>query len=1105
MSDLHQIVAYFLNFFPKCKLKLLFINLQSFIFAEIKTKKVSTNLKLNKNGKFMRKLIFLFSCFFIVGISAVLAQTSISGKVISADDGESIVGASVLVKGTTQGTITDINGNFTISLPTASSTLVVSYVGMKTVEVQATPNVVIRLVSDAAELDEVVVTALGLTRDKKTVGYGVSSFSGDEIANAKTLNPMAALSGKIAGVDISSASNPGGTQNVAIRGFSSFGNNQPLYVVDGVPITNAQNRSGDNLNSQADFGSGINAINPNDIENISILKGSAASAMYGSRAAQGVVMITTKSGKNTQGKINIDYDGGFTIQQVGRLPAEQTLFGQGWGGDRALDENGNWGARFDGTKRVWGNIVDNSQQWKPYVYLKDRIRDFYDLGVGYNNAISLTGGTELTKFRASISQSHVDGPIPTDDDSYNRYTISTNASHKANRLTVSTSVNFSVERNEASPTGQDNSIYRSLNEIATDISIVDLKDLNNKFNNKDNYFTPYGMNPYYMLSIKEAVQDKYKFFGKLQLDYDIRNDLKLTYRFGGDFESSIANTHLDAIFFAPESPNYGQSNENPGNYSQTRQQRIQTNHELFLNYNGRFGDFSVNAVLGANSNQQSYDGITGEITSIDIPGFYDFTNSLTPAVAYQSSSMYRLYGAYINADIGYRDYAYLTLTARNDRSSTLPMDKNSYFYPSAMFSFIATDYLKEQNISTGPLDFAKLRVSYGRTGKDATQYAVYGKLVASEISNPGYPSVDNLIFPLGGVNAYTVSNTVRNLVLSPELTDEFEIGTDMTFLNNRIGFELSYYNKFTKGLIATLPIDPSTGYTSQVANLGDVRNSGIELLLSLTPIKTQDFTWDISYNFTKNNNIVERLGAPEVYLSGFGGMGIYAVEGKPLGQFKSQKALTVDINGIAHTVVDGSGNPKPTPDEVFLDKDINERFRMGLTNVFTYKDFSLSGTLDFRYGGDIYSYTKSYMHWVGSGPETVYNDRNPFIIPNSVVENGDGTYSENTTPVDPTALENFYSNGGFNYDDFAVIDRSYIKLRNVSFAYSLPSNLCKKLNVGRIRASLTAENILLWTPIENQYIDPEVTTFGSNISAKFGEFGVNPPYQTYVFGLSITF
>jgi hypothetical protein len=460
---------------------------------------------------------------------------------------------------------------------------------------------------------------------------------------------------------------------------------------------------------------------------------------------------------------------------------------------------------------------------------------------------------------------------------------------------------------------------------------------------------------------------------------------------------------------------------------------------------------------------------------------------------------------YLNADLGYRDYLYLTLTGRNDYSSTLPSGKNSYFYPSGMLSFLLTDYLKGKDVDTGILDFAKLRLSYGRTGKDAGLYAVNARLAAAEISNPGYPNVDYLTFPIGGVNAYSVSNTAGNINLKPELTDEFEIGADLNFFKHRLGLELSYYNKMTNGLIATLPIDPTTGYTSQMANLGDVRNQGIELLLNISPIRSKDFQWDISYNFTKNYNKVERLDVPEVFLGGFGGIGIYAVEGEPIGQFKSQKALKVEIDGVEHTVVDGNGNPQPTPNEVYLNKDINEKYRMGLTNTFTYKGLSLSGTFDFRYGGNIYSYTKDYMHWVGSGPETVYNDRNPFIIPNSVVDNLDGTYSENTTPVDPTALHTFYSNGGFDYSDFAVIDRSYLKLRNVSLVYELPKSLVTRLGITRLSASLTASNILLWTPAENQYIDPEITTFGNNIAAKFGEFGTTPPYQTYVFGLNVTF
>ncbi len=1061
-----------------------------------------------------RRLTLFLLCFFISMGLAIAQNKQVAGVIVD-DSGEPVIGASVVAKGTTTGTVTDFNGKFSMSVPNTVNKLIISYLGMQTQEVEAGNNVKVTLITDSKALDEVVVTALGISREKKSLGYATSSFKSSDITDSKVVNPMSALQGKVSGLEVSSSQTPGGTQNVSIRGFNVLNrNSQPLYIVDGVPITNAQNRhqnslnnAVDDLNNQADFGSGINALNPNDIENITVLKGSAASALYGSRAAQGVIMITTKSGKNTNGKILVDYDGSITIQRVGRLPKEQTMFGQGWSGDRALDENGSWGPAFDGEERVWGNVVDNSQKIKPYVYLKDRIRDFYDLGVGFNNALSMTGGTEQTKYHVSLSQNRIDGPIPTDDDSYNRYTIATNGSHKANKTTISTTVNFSYEKNEVAPTGQTNSIYRSLNEIATDISIVDLKDYNDKFNNIDNYFTSYGINPYYTLQMKESVQDKYKFFGKFQLDYDLLKSLKLTYRFGGDYESSTEDTHIDPLEYSEDSPNKvnGASNQTPGYYSQTKIQRLQTNHEFLANYFNRFKDISINAILGANVNEQGYNALLGTINAIDISGFYNLSNSKIPATSEQSSTLYRIIGAYANVDLGFRDYLYLTLTARNDWTSTLPKEQNSYFYPAGMLSFIATDFLKERDIDTGVLDFAKVRLAYGRTGKDASLYGVYRSFDPATVTNPGYPDIDDLKFPLNGVNAWTLSNRIENPNLRPELTDEFEIGAELHFFNHRIGLDFSYYNKYTKDLIDVRPFDPSVGYTNQISNLGDVRNQGVELTLSLTPVKTADFSWDISYNFTKNNNKVEKLDAEEINLGGFGGMGIYAVEGKALGQFKTNIAQKVKIDGTEYTVVDGTGNPTPTPDMEYIDKDINENFRMGLTNTFTYKGISLSGTLDFRYGGYFFCYTKYYMHWVGSGPETAYNDRKPFLVPNSVVKNSDGTYSENTTPINPTAFHTFYSNGGFQYSDFAILDRSYLKLRNVGLAYQMPKSICNKLRISSMKFSATVSNILLWTPDENPYADPETTTFGNNVSAKFGEYGTTPPYQSYVFGLSVSF
>ena len=1057
----------------------------------------------------MKKLFLLTILLMWFGGLAISQTIVVTGAVTSSTDNSPIIGVSVTVTGTTIGVLTGADGRYSIAVPQDAASLTFTYIGMSRQEIQIEGRSVIdvSMESNVFGLNEVVVTALGISREKKTLGYSATSIKGDNIVNAKFINPLQALHGKVAGLDIASSQTIGGTQNISIRGYSSFGNNQPLIIVDGVPLTNTQNRTGTVTTSQSDFGSGINALNPNDIAEMTILKGSAASALYGSRAAQGVIMITTKSGMNTHGKVNVDYDGSINMQRIGRLPFEQTMFGQGWSMDRALNENGNWGALFDGKERPWGNIVGNEQLMTPNTYKKNRIRDFYDLGIGYNNSVSFAGGAERSTFRVSLSQSNVDGPIPTKADSYNRYTIGINASHKANnKLTVATAFNTSIERNYVAPTGTDNSIYRSLNEIPTGLSIVDFKDINNKFNSLDNYFTPYGLNPYQILDMREAVQNKQKFFGKVQLDWDIANNLKATYRFGGDYETATIKQHFDAVQFSPSSPNYGSLSASQGSYEQRKLDRVQMNHDLILNYNQRLADFSVNALLGLNVNERSLHQLTGRITSIYIPGFYHLSNSLSPATSSETSTLARLWGVFLNADLGYRNYLYLTLTARNDHSSTLPKDNNSYFYPGTMLSFIVSDFLKQRGNSVGIVDFAKVRFAYGRTGKDATPYAVYDRLAASTVMNPSYSNVYVLSFPLGGVNSFTISNAAGNIDLKPELTDELEIGAEINLLDNRLGVDASYYNKLTKGLIAAKPMDPSTGYTSfRQTNIGDVRNSGVELLLTGTPIRTKNFSWDIAYNFTKNYNKVERLEVDETILGGLGSIGMYAVKGKPIGQFKTSTAQTVMLNGVKYTVVNGSGMPQPTPEQVYINKDVNEKYRMGLTNAFTYKGISLSGTLDFRYGGYIYSYTKLYMHWVGSGTETVYNDRNPFIVPNSVLEVGDNQYVENTIPVNPTAWHTFYYNGGFNYTDNFVIDRSFLKLRNLSLSYDMPNELCKKLKLQKIRLSLAAENILLWTPVENQYIDPEVTSFGNNIEAKFGEYAVTPPSQIYVFGLSFSF
>ena len=1056
----------------------------------------------------MKKLVLFMFCILIAGVQLVSAQVrSISGTVTAAEDSKPIPGVSVSVKGTTIGTITDVDGRYQLEVPDDAQTLVFSFVGMKTRDIPITGSVIdVEMNPNVIGVDEVVVTAMGISKQKKALGYASTSVGSDEFSETEVTNPMNALQGKVAGIDITSAPGPGATQNVIIRGASSFGSNQPLYVVDGVPINNTQVRTGDNLNYNVDFGSGLNAVNPDDIETLTVLKGAGATALYGSRAANGVILIQTKSGSNTGNELRVTYDGSISVLNVGRIPTRQDMFGQGWSGLHALDENGNWGPKYDGSWRVWGNVVDNSQLLKPYAFVESRVRDFYDYGITHKNAVSASGGNENTQYFMSVSHNNANGVLPDDVDTYKRTTLSTKGSQKWSALTLSTNANYSNENSKGVPSGQGNTAFRSLWEIPEDYSVVDLKDYHNKFHNLNNYFTPYGINPYFSLFEHGGEQVRHKVYGKVQADLDITSSVKATYRFGADLEHSTTESWQAKIDIPEEAPAYNAQKNQPGNYGIDKRSRWETNHDMFVNYDEYVTErVNVSALVGVNINERGMDRVGGDVFALDVPGYYNLSNGTSDPVASQYKEKRRLWGAYTNVGVGYNDYLYINATARNDWSSTLPEDNNSYFYPTISGSFIFSEFLTKMGNEPGAMDFGKLRASYGLAGNDAGVYNIYPVYEKGFLNNPGFPDVDDLQFPLNGINSWMISNQLGSPDLAPEITKEFEIGLEMNFWSNRLGFDVSYYNKLTEGLISLQPLDPSSGYTSIVNNIGDVRNKGVELQFFGSPIRTGDFAWTINVNYSQNDNKVEKLEEGEVFLGGFGGAGIVAVEGEELGLFKTQVTQTVEIDGEEHIVVDGNGMPIATPDEVVLkDKSINEDFRAGLTNTFEYKNLSLSGTLDLRYGGYIYSYQKDYMHWTGAGPETVYNDRQPFIIPNSVVL-VDGEYVENTTPVASTDLHTFYSAGGFEQTDNFFIDRSYLKLRNVVLAYNLPTRVAQRIGMANVKVTLVADNILLWTPAENQYIDPETTTFGNDISAKFGEFGANPTNQSYTFGLSFTF
>ncbi|EPT34027.1 TonB-linked outer membrane protein, SusC/RagA family [Bacteroidetes bacterium oral taxon 272 str. F0290] len=1051
----------------------------------------------------------LFLC-----IGAALAQTKVSGTVISSEDGQPVIGASIVIVGTKQGTVTNVDGKFTLSVPDRGK-IRISFIGMKTVELVASENMNIVLEPLDTTLDEVVVTAMGIKRSAKALGFSATAVKGDEIAAARTNDIMSSLSSKVAGVQISnSSSDPGSSKSVIVRGISSLGGtNQPLYVIDGVPLTNSAVYSTDGLNNGYDFGNGASAVNPDDVESMTILKGAAATALYGNRAANGVILITTKTGAKQKKGVGVEYNGGLQWETLLRLPQMQNDFGMGWYGEKTDIENGSWGPRFDGSMLRYGNVYDHSQKIKSYVPIKHNIRDFFDTGLRYSNGVSFNGATDASNYFVSLSQIHQDGIIPTDADSYNKYTFSARGSHKVKNLTFSTSLNYAYQRNKFVSTGQGaGSMYNNIMQTPRDISIVELKDLNDPFNTPGYYYTPYGVtNPYYILENFKNEFESERFYGKFQLDYDFLKYFKLTYRFGLDTSTEHHDTgtpNMSAIFTG--TPNWKDAlSKITGAASETTTRRREINQDLMLTFDKDVAThFHVNALAGFNGNERKYNYLYGRVTNLTIPTWYNLSNSAEKPTLATYTQTRRLMGVFGQAELAYRDMLYLTLTARNDWSSTLPEDNRSFFYPGVTGSWIFSELFSDNLRRV--ITYGKLRAAWGKTGNDANPYMT-GSVFAQALANSSGWWDSAFPFTNGNWNAYTVGNVLGSSTLSPEMTTETEVGLNMAFFQNRVSFDASFYNRISDKQIFSLDMDPGTGYTAQNINLGKVRNRGIELLVNVTPVSFRGFTWDISWNFTKNWSKVlslpEALGGSTLIYGLGGGPGLYAETGKELGIFKAYVPLRDPATG--KIVVDNHGLPLKNPDQQIVGS-MNYKYMMGINNTFRYKGVSLSVDLDIRHGGRMYSRTKSINYFVGNAIQTAYNDRNPWIIPNTVVQSGkdaqgNPVYTENVTPLDATNIYNYWNNGGIDLGSGYLIDKSYVKLRSVVLGWDLPKKWLVHTFLTDVRVSVFGNNLMLWTPSENTFVDPELTSFGNDLSGYYGEYSANPSSRKFGFNLTVKF
>jgi len=1051
------------------------------------------------------------------------SQTKVNGTVVSQEDNEPVVGVSILVVGTNVGTVTDSNGRFSLTVPAGKSMLRFTYVGMETLEVSARPNMRIVLRNGDTNLDEIVVTAMGISRQQKTLGYSAQTLDNAELTTGKVTDVTSALAGKVAGVQINSTSgDPGQTNSVIIRGISSInGNNQPLYVVDGVPLDQTTLLAQQHQNAIG----GISNINPNDIESMTVLKGAAATALYGSRAANGVIVITTKTGKgNGERNFSISYDGSVQWRQVSTLPKMQNRFGQGWNGAQTFIENGSWGPEMDGSMQLYGPIWNYQQLLHKYEAQEDNIKDFFETGVNQSHNIALSGISNDSKMTYYLSFSHTsdNGILPDNHDTYKRNTIAARASYEpVSWAKLSSSINVATSKTNTVGSYQGTSFIDGILEFPRDISLVDRKNLSTAFDTPEAWYTPYGItNPYWALANNYNHNESKQVFGKIQADIKPIRQLTLSYRFGFDytdydFKYGLPEIALDDALIN-EDYGYAPSNMNQSGYVYARYARKhELNHDFLANWTDKYldGKLDINANIGLNLGERYGTYLIGRTDGLSLDNFWDLSNGATKTTLTETQSKRRAVGLFGDITIGWDDMIFLGLTGRNDWSSTLPKDDNSYFYPGVTLSWIFTKLIPKNNI----LDFGKVRLAYGKTGNDADPYQTITNF--TQATSRGYYGTNIAKFPMNGINAFQSSDTGGNSVLRPEMTTEFEFGLNLAFLQNRINIDFAYYNRKTKDQIFELPVDPATGYNYLVTNFGTVRNRGIELLINTTPIRTKNFRWDLGFNFSKNNNKVLSMpdnlegGKSEVYSFSAGNDAVYmyAVEGKPMGEFFTYLPTYTPDGQI---IVDQYGLPVLTGDVQDTGKNVNADWTGGITTALTYKGITLSAALDIRKGGYMFSRTKNLMQFTGNGEHTTYNGRNPFVIPNSVyvtARDDKGTpteWVENTMPIAlyDGSYQDWYNNYGYNFGGEAyLLDRSYVKLRNITLAWQLPKAWVRKIYLSDVTVSVFCNNVFTWTASDNIFIDPETSSMGNDLQGMFGELYSNPACRTFGFNVGVKF
>ena len=1029
-------------------------------------------------NRFLRVLIGT-GCLCLGTLSVMAQVQEVTGTVTDASDDSTLPGVNVVVKGTTIGTVTDIDGNYRINASDGTAVLVFSSVGYKTVEVPVDNQSTIDLAleADVTALNEVVVTSFGIKRDKKALGYAVQEISAEEITETRQPNVINALRGKVAGVTIqSSGGQPGAGANIVIRGLTSLSpnaDNQPLFVVDGIPISNSTvagnvtPSAGSNaINSEEQFSQSNRAvdINPDDIENMSILKGPAATALYGLRAANGAVIITTKKGK--AGKATVSLNTAFGWDVINKSPEIQTRFREGRFGRLRFNSDGS-PLRF----QTFGPPTVTSTP----VY--DNYRDFFETGTRFDNSVSVSGGNESTTFFASASRLDQQGIVPFSE--WDRTTVRLSADTKVSeQVRVSGSFNY-INSGGVRSNGGDKSIFSSLSYYSPTFNVNDY--INSDGTQRD-FSDGIIDNPRYVARFASLNDNVNRMIGNVGLSYQITDWLNLDYKVGTDFYSDsrdrIAPLGLDVSsqvngFVIEEEVNYQEINSN-----------------LFITAKHDFSElFRGSILVGHNLTDIRSDltNVRGE--GLSLRDFADLSNASSFFTS-KDASLRRIVGVFTNIELEYAGTLFLTLTGRNDWSSTLPEDNRSFFYPSVNLGYVFTETLGlgESNI----FNYGKLRLSYAQVGKDAAPYQT-SRLF--EIT-PGSPFLGQ-----GGFRSYSL---VGNPNLKPERTTSYEIGADLRFFNNRLGVDVTYFVQNSDDQIIPVPISNATGFATFVTNAGEIQNKGIELLVNATPVKAGAFQWDASLNWSKIDNEVLSMpeGIDEIIFTDAFYIQNKLVEGGSAGDLYG---FVFDRTDDGRLLIGDDGFPSVSTTEYTKVGNALPDWQGGLTNTLTYKGLSLSMLLEWRQGGDVYDL--GFRNALRNGVLKETERRYEQVVFNGVVNTGteeSPQYVENTQPVELTGETIYRSFGRYTPASEVILqDASWFRVRNLSLTYSLPKNLLENVQVSRARISFTGNNLFLNTPFKGY--DPESNQFGSG-SNSYGFAGLGVPQtRSYTIGLNVTF